>query len=466
MSKENVGSNGNARKHGGGRKRTGQLVWCKSGWRARVTVVVDGERIRRLVDLGTSYKPVARRKLARILSESDTSETTDAPPKVTTLDDFAEVWLERRNEQGKTSVESERILYRNYCGPELGQLPLASVGQGHVHALLSELRAGRRLSATGKRLSRASVKHVHGVLLRIFKSALGAGLVSANPVSPIELSDVLPEAESERLRAVLTDSELRQLLAFPNGDIEVKMLVLMSRTIGGMRAGDLNGLDWESFGEDFATCRVPRRKTKQPKELDVHPEVRPFIRAWWEAHDCPTSGPVFPVRRGPRAGEAKRKSNMSYAERLRRELKRALGVEVFDPSQGERGRWVEKPIESYTPRERVLFLETEHSRPVDFHSCRRAFATALAKANVNAQVAQVLTGHSDSKVHMRYVAATTIRALPAEAAPDLSAVPLPQKAATLPFGRRRLSGTVGFSNHSGRGGRIRTGDPLTPSQVR
>jgi integrase len=83
-----------------------------------------------------------------------------------------------------------------------------------------------------------------------------------------------------------------------------------------------------------------------------------------------------------------------------------------------------------------LATKTETSRPVDFHSTRRAYATGLARANVNAQTAQVLSGHSDAKVHQRYVAAATITALPEAAAPDLSAVTLvrdPQKSKATAF---------------------------------
>ena len=101
---------------------------------------------------------------------------------------------------------------------------------------------------------------------------------------------------------------------------------------------------------------------------------------------------------------------------LRRDLKRALGVATWDGA-----RWVEKPTADYTRRERELFTETDYSLPVDFHSTRRAFATALARAGVNVQTSQALTGHSDPKVHQRYVDAATIRELPQDA--RLSNVP-------------------------------------------
>jgi integrase len=177
------------------------------------------------------------------------------------------------------------------------------------------------------------------------------------------------------------------------------VLVLLSRTIGGLRAGDLNALDWTAFGPDFATCTLVRRKTRKkkpaPTTFEVPSLVRPFLVAWHERHDFPITGPVFPVRRGPRAGEAKKRSNMSYADRLRRELTKA-GISRYE-----------------------LHNETSTTRPVDFHSTRRAYSQALGRANVNEQTAMLLTGHADSKTHRRYLESVAVRQLPEAAVPPI-----------------------------------------------
>ena len=44
-------------------------------------------------------------------------------------------------------------------------------------------------------------------------------------------------------------------------------------------------------------------------------------------------------------------------------------------------------------------------------SAKSTYVTALAQTNVNTQTAQILAGHSDPKVHQRYVAETTERAM-------------------------------------------------------
>lgn len=106
---------------------------------------------------------------------------------------------------------------------------------------------------------------------------------------------------------------------------------------------------------------------------------------------------MFPTRRGLRAGQAKLQTKQSYAERLRRELLTA-GITRYE-----------------------LHHETATTLPVDFHSARRAYATALARVGLNEQTAMVLTGHSDPKVHQRYIEEASIRALPEAAVPTIQA---------------------------------------------
>jgi hypothetical protein len=58
-------------------------------------------------------------------------------------------------------------------------------------------------------------------------------------------------------------------------------------------------------------------------------------------------------------------------------------------------------------------------RPLDFHSFRRAYNTALADANVNMQTAMRLAGHRNAFTHMRYVMRTARLAAPTAALPTL-----------------------------------------------
>jgi hypothetical protein len=129
--------------------------------------------------------------------------------------------------------------------------------------------------------------------------------------------------------------------------------------------------------------------------------------------------PRFP-RTGRRAGPSGGKPGSGYAEELRKDLRRAMGLEVFEPGKWG-GRWVEhvKP-EDYTPRQRELFLDTQYTKPVDFHSWRRAFNQALADAGLNAQQAAALAGHASLEAHAKYLKNSAKSAqLPDAAVPKL-----------------------------------------------
>jgi len=148
-------------------------------------------------------------------------------------------------------------------------------------------------------------------------------------------------------------------------------------------------------------CTIPRAKTERPQVLEIPAVLQPFIRAWWERQGCSRVGPVFPARRGKRKGGFKQARGASFAGRLRRGLLKA-GITRHE-----------------------LHNDTPTTLRCDFHSFRRAFASALAGAEVSAQHAMKLTGHSDAKVHSRYVMDTpAMRVIPLRALPTVGALPV------------------------------------------
>ncbi len=174
---------------------------------------------------------------------------------------------------------------------------------------------------------------------------------------------------------------------------------------------------------DFIVCMVPRSKTGEPAPLELPEIVRPVLRARWEAMGKPNNGPVFPVEKGERAGLV-RASRVSHAKRLRRNLLKAGIVrhKCIRPADAKPRGWNEPCCANMVHD--PLYSDTATSLRVDFHSFRRAFNTGLAEAEVNVQHAMHLAGHSDAKVHMRYVMNTEKPSrVPARALPAMSAGP-------------------------------------------
>ena len=188
---------------------------------------------------------------------------------------------------------------------------------------------------------------------------------------------------------------------------------------------------------DFAEVRIQRAKAKRGRSgkvqtLTVPEPMRPILRAWHIAHGAPDAGPVSPVTKGDRKGEHRKERGASYAARLRRALWR-MGIRDHD-----------------------VHHDTPTSRKVDWHSFRRAFATALAEAGTNEQTARLLVAHGDASVHARYVQQTrAMREIPAGAVPQFGAFALPPKGTAVPEGQ---TGESPSTEKLGTPGKIRTYD--------
>jgi integrase len=387
------------------RQRTGRLVWTASrGYVAQLTVDVPGRSkpARRFFPLVSDDAPpltdraLAKRLMRRLIAQRAGAPAAPAAPS--TVDDFALAWIEARVDRGIPAARNELRLWKRIWSPAIGRLALQAVQTSHFAGVYERLTDGTLTKLDGTAYSRESLTHIRAVAIRVFKAAWKAELVPESKAAKVDL----PEVEDvKKPRVILSDAEIGALVACPRVDPEIKVLALFARTVAGLRTGDLNRAVWEGFSPGFETYTFVRRKTRKrrphPETHAVPEAVRPYLVDWHHEHGSPMAGPVFPVRRGARAGKMKAASKQSYASRLRRALRLA---------------GLTRP---------ELYTETPTTLPVDFHSCRRAYATALARAGVNAQEAQLLTGHSDGKVHARYVDGLAVRALPAAAVPVIPA---------------------------------------------
>jgi len=92
---------------------------------------------------------------------------------------------------------------------------------------------------------------MRATVLRMLQAAWGEELVAENRAARTTVPDI---EENKKPRAILTDDEIARFVEHPDGDAEIKLLLLLARSIGGMRTGDLNTMDRTAFGPDFATC--------------------------------------------------------------------------------------------------------------------------------------------------------------------------------------------------------------------
>jgi integrase len=114
---------------------------------------------------------------------------------------------------------------------------------------------------------------------------------------------------------VLTDAELVAYLGYVHPQehwraaiLERQVMACIARVFAGLRTADLHSMRWDALDSAdgaFTWGWAPRQKTRRPQLLEVPEMLRPMLRDWWERHGRPTSGLVFPARRGRRAGEVK-----------------------------------------------------------------------------------------------------------------------------------------------------------------
>jgi integrase len=405
------------------RERTGERIQ----WRPRLKTWVgrarseDGKRSA-WTDLCTDDEGVAQERYARWLE-------TGEPPSQAGKELFskaAERVLERQETRGEKGTADRRQRVRTFALPRIGHIEISRLEAHHVASVLDAMVADQKKSGT--------ILKMRTDISRILSALVREGSIASNVARGVELPE---DAEiDDRPRIVLTDEEILEFRKKRGFESELDMMALVARDLGGHRTSDLHATDWGDYDVGtwtVAKVRRPKtdgrrgkerggkRRATRAYELVTHaiPEsVRGPLDAWWRQQGSPKTGPVFPLRKGPKAGERKTGKGISYADPLRDALW-AAGIVRPLPPRTEGGKFLigyEQAIGAERRRHCALQVDTEETRAVDFHSFRRAYGTALASSGVNLQTAMDAMGHSTESAHHRYRSARLLE-LPARALP-------------------------------------------------
>lgn len=406
---------------GRGRPATGSLYLTKSGYRARITVEIDGERVQRSYDLGTTNRAAAQAKKKRLVANPPDIAT--APEEAARPETFAEA-AERIVGASKIASKAHRFgRLKNHVLPLIGKKPVTEVTTTDIRDCLERIAE--------KGLSQDLVVHVKHDIDAVLGDLWRDEVLAENPVARVRVPKAVVDP---RERAVLNDEELEIYLSWVHPEekqreaaFERQVMALVSRVFGGVRVGDIVAMEWSAFDlGTFARGWAPRKKSARPQLLEVPEMLRPVLAAWWESQGRPTGGPMFSVRSGKRVGQARSRAS-NAAQHLRRDLRRAFGIEelreitmVRKNGRATRNfQWTQ--VRELTAREKELLELSQFTKPVDFHSFRRAFKQGLADAGVDVQAAMTLSGASDAKTHQRYLRNTAkMRQVPEAALPNLS----------------------------------------------
>lgn len=276
------------------------------------------------------------------------------------------------------TADERRSRLARLAEPTLGHLRVIDITSSQITAILAAAaRAG---------LSGQTIRHLQVDLRVVFRELIRDGVLEINPASA-ERVRIPKLARDTRPRTLLTDAEFLAFIRCARVRPQLRVMAVASRAFGGLRTSDLHAWVWQDIDlRGWLSAMAPRPKTEHhndaPRERLELPElVRDWLRGWWIDAGRPTEGLVFPEQKH------------SYARDLRAAL-RIAGILRHE-----------------------LHHDTLTSRCVDFHSFRRAFVTAVAKAGLNAQTAMRLAGHKSITTHQRYNLPDVIP-IPDAAVPD------------------------------------------------
>lgn len=401
------------------RKATGQLILREKGYYGRYLATVDGVRKHVMVFLETRNEIIARQRLDALVAAEEAGR---APSIAETFGAAAKRVHDARLKTHPSST-TEVGNVRKHVNPVIGHIAAREVTKADVMSVLEAVR--------NKGHAQQTIANVRNAVAVVFKALRREGVVKELPVPGLdELPESLPESVDVRPKAMLSDEELLHYLKYTEpskgegrrGALrERQLMTLFSRCVGGMRTGELQGLTWtRARAEDnsFEALEVIRYKTRRKASragskavarqlYSIGDTVLPYFLRYWHVRSTKLAGVapahdsvVFPVRRERARGQGRvgeRRAKSTWARALRRDIKRAFGLEAF-----EGGKWVEKKsTDEYSRRLLELLEGTDDRRPLWFHSSRNA-AAVMAERQARLSAAAKVTGHASGRMLQHY----------------------------------------------------------------
>ena len=226
-------------------------------WEARYTTP-DG----RQKSVYAKTEAEVTKKLRGALHDLDSGSWME--PSKMTVGDWMNVWLSdyQGHTTGRTLETYTHVVNKRFI-PLFGKVKLSSFSQIHVRRMIAEM------TKEGK--SPSTIKHARGILSMSMKCAMEAGLIKVNPVQGVK--------GPRMVKATFTVIDRDKFQTFidavqntPCADALVFMLLT------GVRAGEMRGLRWSDFDQDYHVMNVERqlhaqsrnrRKFGPPKDGEV-----------------------------------------------------------------------------------------------------------------------------------------------------------------------------------------------------
>jgi len=221
---------------------------------------------------------------ARVLVAKGESPVHHRPAGADSFGAIAEQWLKRDQADNRSVDEVKRVLDHDVL-PVWRDRLIATIARRDIIELLD---------AISDRGAPIMARRTHAHLHRLFRWAVGRGIIDLNPMS--DLPKVGTETRRDR---VLTDAELRKVwnaaddMEYPFGPA-IKLLILT-----GARRNEIGALSWSEVHDGAIELAGSRTKNGEAHTIPLSPAARDIIanlpRIGVQAHHLFTTTGKAPV---------------------------------------------------------------------------------------------------------------------------------------------------------------------------
>ena len=321
----------------------------------------------------------AQRQL--VLFVADVEQGRVLPGAVPTLEAFSREWMEyhvRPRLSPTTAHRYEREL-RLRILPALGHLRMDRITPRTLAQFYDAIgRPGGRLDgAEQEALSGTSVQFCHKVLSAVLKTALRWNVILSNPAERMEP----PRKDTREMQALDIRGSQALIQALRGESVERRAQILLA-VMGGLRRGEIAGLEWGDVDFDTASVHIRRSSVYVPKVgiLTRPPKSAKGVRTL-------TLDPlVMELLREHRADQDTRRKRLGSAWKETGRVFTTGDGAVMHPD--EPSRWWRR-------------FRAEHGmEQVRFHDLRHTNATLLIAAGVDPKTVSTRLGHSQISITM------------------------------------------------------------------
>lgn len=331
--------------------RSTKLTARKEAWE----VCLQWERATEQGRNGNFTESQARKVLNSILEN-----TGQAPMQTETIHDYFTNWLNGKELASKPRThERYGIIVEKFLA-SLGQKARRPLGALTVR----DLENFRNQSMNAGKAPKTITVEIK-ILRIVLNVARRQGRITTNPAEAVELPKVISHT-----RDVFTPGQVRMLLAAAND--EWQTAILLGYYLGA-RLMDVVNLTWENVDLTGGVITYEQRKTGKSVVAPLHPDLKTHL---FKLAGDNARAPLCPTLQKRSVGG---RTGLSETFKL---IMRDAGIDQHQvKGKGKQGRAFSK---------------------LSFHSLRYTFTSALANANVPAEVRQKLTGHADAATHQKY----------------------------------------------------------------